>query len=705
MKITLILCSCLFCSSIAFAQSTATLDNGLVKRVIDCADGRISTVSYKLHEVNPRQGEIDFIRNETREFAMSVDGREYTGLSGWKNIQHRDTTAEKGARGLILSFDHPQGNFRVELTYMHYPALPVIRKNIRIINLCDRELKVENVDVECFEINWNPTEIWTMNQYARNKCLERYIGNWNDPLVVVHDMEWGKGMVVGNEAYGVTKRTSVLEDGKNVTAGLTHNDQQYGFRRWLGSGEEWTSPWVFTAPYHHTDYAVAINTFVPDFVRRHMGIRIEELKKKPMFVYNTWFPFGWDLNEKLITELAKAASECGVEEFVIDDGWQVNIDLHEGKEQLHGDWTVNKRKFPNGLKPVFDYIKSLGMKPGLWVTLASVDPSARVYDEHPEYFIKNKEGEFSSVHMKGSTTRTACMGTDWYDYIKNAILNLVKEHGLEYVKLDLAIVASAYMYDNDCSGCYATDHPHHKDRAESFAVIYERCMKLFDELHAQAPELFIDCTFETAGKMQMMDYGIAKHAEGNWLSNIVHKTPIGNLRVRNLAWARTPVLPATSLVIGNLCMDNPLHEMDFLSLTGTLPIMLGDPRKLSTEQRARYKSWITWLNGLEERHGYMSFRQDLPGFGEPTEGAWDGFLRINTETRSGGLIGVFRHGAHDDSRQVFVSYLDPERIYTVREGFSGKTIAKMSGLELEKQGFRARIDAPYGGMLFECIAQ
>lgn len=686
------------------AENAVTLDNGEVTRVINCADSHISTTIYKPCKPNPTQGDINFIRNKTREFAISVDDKEYTGLSDWANISHRDTISKDGGKGVIIAFDHPNGDFSIELSYIQYPGLPIVRKNLHITNTGKKELKVENIDVECFETNWWTTETWTLNQYARNKCLERYYGNWNDPLVIVHDHEWGKGIVVGNEAIGVTKRTAVFEDGKNISAGLTHNDQLYGFRRWLSPTEDYTTPWVFTAPYHNKDYAVPLNTFVPDFVRRHMGIRIEEISKKPSFVYNTWFPFGWDLNETLIKELAKAAADCGVEEFVIDDGWQVNINLYEGKEQLHGDWTVNKRKFPNGLRAVFDYIKSLGMKPGLWVTLASVDPSAKVYNEHPEYFIQNKAGEYSSVHMKNSTTRTACMGTDWYDYIKAAILKLVKEYGLEYVKLDLAVVASAYMYDDECSGCYATNHPFHKDRQESYAVIYERCMQLFDELHAEAPELFIDCTFETAGKMQLMDYGIAKHAEGNWLSNIIHKTPVGNLRVRNLAWARTPALPATSLVIGNLCMDNPCHEMDFLSLTGTLPIMLGDPRKLTSNERARYKSWITWLKGLEQRHGYMSFRQDLSGFGEPTEGAWDGFQRINTETKSGGLIGVFRHGAMDSARQIYVNYLDPERTYNIHEGFSGDIIATMTGAELATKGFKATINDLYGGALFECKA-
>lgn len=106
---------------------------------------------------------------------------------------------------------------------------------------------------------------------------------------------------------------------------------------------------------NHKDPDEILNTAVPDFVRKHMGIRLSALKDKPTFVYNTWEPFTNKINEKLIMDLAKAAAAAGMKEFVIDDGWEDN----------YGDWGIDKTKFPNGLKPVIDYIKSLGMKPGL----------------------------------------------------------------------------------------------------------------------------------------------------------------------------------------------------------------------------------------------------------------------------------------------------------------------------------------------------
>lgn len=101
----------------------------------------------------------------------------------------------------------------------------------------------------------------------------------------------------------------------------------------------------------------------------------------------------------------------------------------------------------------------------------------------------------------------------------------------------------------------------------------------------------------------------------------------------------------------------------------------------------------------------MSFRQDLPGFGEPSEGAWDGFIRINTDIQSGGLVGVFRQGSIEEERVVIVKYLNPSKIYSVKEGKTGKTLASMTGKALEEKGFIVKLGEKYDGQLFEVIAQ
>ena len=678
----------------AFAADSVEVVSGLLTRSLDLRGGHVLGKSYKTADGT------EFMRNGSPEFAFKVDGVMYAGWSVWKDVTVAKEEAENGLRTVTVAGVSADGRVGVELAYTTYPGLALVRKTLTLKNTGETDVAIENVDVETFRLaTLGCTNSRVMRRFARYREEgATYIGDWNDPLVVVHNYAKRCGIAVGNEGVSTMKRTTVFQDGSFIVSGTPHVGERYPFRKWMKPGERWMAMPVFTAPYSKCpDTSRVVEGAVSDYVRKYMGVRVEAIPRKPMFVYNTWVPFTTHIDAKLIRELADAAAECGIEEFVIDDGWQINIS--DGKYG-RGDWVVDEKKFPGGLKPVFDYIKSKGMRPGLWLSLAWADPASAPMKEHPDWFVKDREGKLSNLHTMNGNTRTACLATPWREYIRDKILGLVKDHGLAYVKLDLAIATSAYVYDDARTGCYAKDHPGHRGREDSYNAILSGCMKLFDELHEAAPDLFIDCTFETAGKTFLMDYGIAKHAEGNWLSNIA-ATDDGRLYVRNLAWGRTPALPATSLVIGNLHMNGERHLLSFKSLAGTLPIMLGDPRKLTPAERAEYREWSDWLKTLEARHAYMSFRQDLPGFGEPQEGAWDGFARINTETKSGGLVGVFRRNAAERSRRVAVRGLDPGAMYAVRKGAKGGRVAEMTGRELEEDGFEAVLPERLDGELYE----
>jgi alpha-galactosidase len=488
--------------------------------------------------------------------------------------------------------------------------------------------------------------------------------------------------------------------------GLTHPGQDFPFRKWLGPGESWESPKTFICLYRDTDdgYAV-VDGPVNDFVRKHMVPRIVGREEKPVFVYNTWNPFRTFVSDSLVREVAQAAAECGVKEFIIDDGWQVNTGAETSAEAWgnnYGDWNVDRQKFPGGFGPTFDFIRSLGMKPGIWMSIGSATEDAAVYRQHPEWFVENMDHEPGNLHSSGDADfHTSCFGTDWVNYIRDVLIRMHRKFGLAYTKLDFAVAASAYVTDPLISGCYAEDHPYHRDQRESYIVIYERLLALFDQLHASCPGLFIDCTFETAGKLQLMDYAIANHADGNWLANFEEPTPTGPLRIRQMAWWRSPALPAGSLVIGNTPMDDPGFEYALKSLMGTLPIVLGDPRKIPVDQRVRIRKWSGWMQEMQDRYDYMSYRRDLPGFGEPMEGAWDGWMRINNDSGNGGIIGVFRQGAMEESRQVFVKGILPEKDYVVRLAPGGEEVRRATGRQLMEQGFRVEIPGLYDGNIYE----
>jgi alpha-galactosidase len=103
---------------------------------------------------------------------------------------------------------------------------------------------------------------------------------------------------------------------------------------------------------------------------------------------------------------------------------------------------------------------------------------------------------------------------------------------------------------------------------------------------------------------------------------------------------------------------------------------------------------------MERKYNIMSYRQDLTGYGEPMEGMWDGFQRINTESKNGGIIGVFRHGSLETRRIVSVNYLDPEKTYMVKT-ISGNVVCTLTGKDLCYKGFAVDLEGVYSGELYE----
>jgi len=694
-----------------FADWTTTelvLSNGIVKRRLrfpTAAKPYLTTTDYRPAGTPSRYftgnetGKMEDLAGariaelESEEYSFTANGKAYNAKSGW-TVERIDKASDaNGGNGAAATLRCADGTMEVELRYLLYPDSPVVRKRLTVRNLSSVDVAIENVEIEKFNFEnyWPGTFSWVYSDYGRRKSLVPFTGNSQDALVALHNPDWRQGIVIGNEASGINKYTAAFVGGANFKAGLAPASASIPCRHWLKPGEAFVAPQIFTIVYANARFEDVLNTAVPDFVRKHMGIRLSQFPDMPTFIFNTWEPFAKDINEKLVMELATAAAAAGVKQFAIDDGWQ----------DSYGDWGIDRVKFPNGLKPVMDHIKALGMRAGLWVSIGTADPKSKVYAQHPEWFVKDRKGKPYSIVIESQKDKyTACFSTGWRDHIKETLLRLKREYGVEYFKLDFSVVNSPYRFDPADSGCYATDHPGHRDHASSLSANFDVMWQVFDEVKARHPDVFIDCSFETMGGLQLIDYALLQHADANWLSNYGQLDEVNDLRIRNMAWWRSPAMPATSLIIGNSKLADKGFELHLKSLAGALPIILGDPRRMTARDLARCRKYADFFTAMQARHNVFAFRQDLAGFGEPAQGSWDGFQRVNTDSKSGGLVGVFRHGAAEQDRQVTINYLAPERLYEVRE-FDGASIIRASGRALATSGFEVTLPSFYDGRLLE----
>ena len=87
-------------------------------------------------------------------------------------------------------------------------------------------------------------------------------------------------------------------------------------------------------------------------------------QRTPTMGWSSWNTFALDINEQLIRQQADAMHNSGLQEA----GYQyINIDdgYWDGRGD-DGNLRLNKNRFPNGMRPLVDYIHSLGLKAGIY---------------------------------------------------------------------------------------------------------------------------------------------------------------------------------------------------------------------------------------------------------------------------------------------------------------------------------------------------
>lgn len=110
---------------------------------------------------------------------------------------------------------------------------------------------------------------------------------------------------------------------------------------------------------------------------------VEGPKYRPV-LYNSWEAcyFDFDCDDQI--ELARRAATIGIELFCVDDAW---FGGRRHDRAGLGDWMVSPDVFPDGLKPLIDEVKRLGMTFGIWVEPEMVNADSDIYRAHPDWIL------------------------------------------------------------------------------------------------------------------------------------------------------------------------------------------------------------------------------------------------------------------------------------------------------------------------------
>ena len=289
----------------------------------------------------------------------------------------------------------------VTLCYTAFENLDAITRSARITNRADAPARLTSALSACLDMPNRDFDLMTLH------------GFWsNERMPCRRPIAWGRQSVAserGISSHEENPFLAVMEHSATQTQGqvyamsfvysgnflaeaaLTQKEQlrlvmgihPNGFCWTLEKDEAFQTPEAVLV-FSDTGLAGMTHTF-HDLYREHLIRGAYRDKARPSLV-NNWEATYFNFDTEKLLSIARTAAKSGIEMLVLDDGW---FGKRNDDTNSLGDWFVNEKKLPGGLKYLSDEIHKLGMQFGIWMEPEMVSPDSELYRAHPDYALQN----------------------------------------------------------------------------------------------------------------------------------------------------------------------------------------------------------------------------------------------------------------------------------------------------------------------------
>ena len=357
---------------------------------------------------------------------------------------------------------------------------------------------------------------------------------------------------------------------------------------------------------------------------------------------NNWEATYFDFTEDRLVEIAAKAKECGVELFVLDDGWfGERSNDHAGL----GDWVANKERLPFGIRGLADRIEEMGMKFGLWFEPEMVNKDSDLYRAHPDWILQTPK-------------RNSCSGRNQYvlDFSRKEVVNciydmmyrILSEAKISYIKWDM---------NRSITECYSAALPADR-QGEVFHRYILGVYDLYERLNTAFPQILFESCASGGGRF---DPGILYYAPQGWTSDDTDAAE----RVK-IQYGTSMCYPVSSMgshvsAVPNhqLNRSTPLHTRANVAYFGTFGYEL-DLNKLSDEEIYQVKEQINFMKKYRDLIQFGTFYRLKSPF-EGNETVW---MTVSQDKKNA-LVFWYRERnlVNADYTRVRLQGLDPDLIY------------------------------------------
>ncbi|QGZ94944.1 alpha-galactosidase [Terricaulis silvestris] len=285
------------------------------------------------------------------------------------------------------------------------------------------------------------------------------------PFFFVHKDDLHEGLFAAlgwSGQWGAVVRANPMQQTLNIRGKIADLNLS------LEAGEEIVGPTILLG-FYQGELSEGSNQ-LRRLIREHYAPRLSDAEYTPIATYDTFFGLGGSFDEELLTRVADEAAALGQECFLLDAGWYKGDDWFVSL----GNWDVNEKRFPSGLRAFADHVRNKGMKFGLWFEPERVAEGSALASVHPEWVLwdygrgNGEDGrppwfghvpwteDFrTSLPESWFSTRFGLLNfarSDVQDYVVELISRYIRDFGVGYIRYDCNLDPLPYWNATDEPG-------------------------------------------------------------------------------------------------------------------------------------------------------------------------------------------------------------------------------------------------------------
>ena len=558
----------------------------------------------------------------------------YNGKPKLEGLPATYVESDDEAQTLELVLEDTSINTRIVLLYTIYEAFPVIARSVRFECDSDEKITLLSAMSACVDLPDKDYEmidlagVWARERHVRRHKLDYGIQSiysmrgcssyqFNPFLALAREnADEFQGQVYGFSLVYSGNFLAQTEVDNYDTARVLMGIHPNGFKWTLGKGESFQTPEMVMV-YSEAGLNGMSQTF-HKLYRTRLARGTWRDKVRPILI-NSWEAFYFDFDAPKLLGLADAATDLGMELFVLDDGW---FGKRDDSTSSLGDWYPNEEKLKGTLKELAEKINAKGLKFGLWIEPEMTNKDSDLYRAHPDWLLAEQGKRI--CHSRTQYVLDFSK-KEVREYIGDMLENLLAEVPVSYIKWDMNRTFSEVFSNGN-------------DREYQGKVCHKYILGVY-ELYERLTSRFPHVLFEScASGGARFDPGMLYYAPQGWTSDDTD------------AIERLKIQYGTSMVYPVSCMGShvsaspnhqtnrvtPLETRADVAYFGTFGYEL-DLNKLTEEEKAKIRRQIAFMKEKRDLIQKGTFYRLKSPF-EGNETAW----MIVSEDQKKALVGYYR---------------------------------------------------------------